>query len=295
MFSSCRSFLAIVCSGVLVLAARAEAPRVLRVAADPNNLPFSNDRGEGFENRLAELVARDLGARVEYIWWPQRRGFFRETLGAGRADVVMGVPAGFDRVLTTRPYYQSTYVFVQKFTDRPVHSFDDARLAKMKIGVQLAGDDGANPPPAKALTDRGLIENIRGYTLYGNYGEPAPPSAIIRAVETGEIDTAVAWGPMAGYFAARQREPLVIEPVDECHCPGLPMIFAIAVGVRRGETALQQEIDAILERRRAEIAMLLAEFNVPVVARAPVAQGPDGPNRGPAHPEQEHSVHVAQQ
>src|SRR4051812_40490592 len=216
MSPACHNFLSCALAGLLAIVAPAQPGRVLRVAADPNNLPFSNERGEGFENRLAELIARDLGARVEYLWWPQRRGFFRETLGAGRADVVMGVPAGFERVLTTRPYYRSTYVFVQPFSDRPVHSFDDARLARMKIGIQLAGDDGANPPPAKALADRGLIENIRGYTLYGNYSEPAPPSAIIRAVAKGEVDVAVAWGPMAGYFSARQPQPLQVEPVDEC-------------------------------------------------------------------------------
>jgi mxaJ protein len=273
MFFGCHRlrFLALTC-GLAVLAT-AEPPRVLRVAADPNNLPFSNERGEGFENRLAELIAHDLGARVEYLWWPQRRGFFRETIGAGRADVVMGVPASFDRVLTTKPYYRSTYVFVQKFSDQPIHSFDDARLARMKIGVQLAGDDGANPPPAHALADRGLINNIRGYTLYGNYGEAAPPSAIIRAVANGEVDVAVAWGPMAAYFAARQSQPLMTEPVDECHCPQLPMTFAIAVGVRRGEPELKEQIDAILERRHDDIARLLAEYHLPVVEEDPAHAG----------------------
>jgi mxaJ protein len=244
--------------------------RILRVAADPNNLPFSNRDSEGFENRLAELIAAELDARIEYLWWPQRRGFFRETVGAGRADVVIGVPAGFERLLTTRPYYRSTYVFLQRAGAPLVESFDDPRLRGMKIGVQLAGDDGANPPPAHALAERGLIDNVRGYTLYGDYGAPSPPAAIVQAVADGSVDIAAAWGPMAGYFAVRASTPLQVVPVEKCDCPRWPMTYAIAVGVRRGESDLLREIDAILERRRDDISRLLAEYQVPLVAAEPV-------------------------
>jgi mxaJ protein len=251
----------------------AESERVLRVAADPNNLPFSNDRLEGFENRLAELVAHELGARLEYMWWPQRRGFFRETVGSGRADVVMGVPAGFERVLTTRPYYRSTYVFVAKSASPPVKSFDDPSLAQRIIGVQLIGDDFYNAPPAHALSARGMIDNIRGYTVYGDYGKDSPPSEIVKAVAAGAIDLAVAWGPMAGYYASRQSVPLAVTPVSpEQDGPTRPFTFAIAVGVRRGEQALRAEIDEVLERRRGDIDRLLDDFGVPRLPLQPAAE-----------------------
>jgi len=240
--------------------------RTLRVAADPNNLPFSNERGEGFENRLAELLARELGMRLEYMWWPQRRGFFRETVGAGRADVVMGVPAGFERVLTTRPYYRSTYVFVSRGDAPEVKSLDDPALERLTIGVQLIGDDANNTPPAHALSARGMVQNVRGYTVYGDYAREAPPSEIIRAVAEREVDVAVAWGPMAGFFAGRQRVPLRLTPVlPEADGPARPFTFAIAVGVRRGNDVLRQQIDDVLERRRDDVEAILREFGVPLL------------------------------
>ena len=155
----------------------------LRVCADPNNLPFSNDRGEGFENRIAELLAADRHARVEYTWWAQRRGFVRNTLSAGACDLMIGVPSGADIALTTRPYYRSTYVFVSR-ADRglALGSFDDSRLRRLRIGVQMIGDDFANTPPAHALAARGMVQNIVGYSVYGDYSQPHPLSGIIDAV-----------------------------------------------------------------------------------------------------------------
>ena len=248
------------------LASAAEAQRVLRVAADPNNLPFSNDRGEGFENRIAELVAEELGARLDYMWWPQRRGFFRETIGSGRADLVIGAPAGFERVATTRPYYRSTYVFVSRRDATPVSSLDDPALEKLTIGVQLIGDDFNNSPPAHALSARGMIQNVRGYTVYGDYGKDSPPSEIVKAVARGEIDLAVAWGPMAGYFAIRQSVPLeVLAVTPERDGPTRPFTFSIAMGVRRGNSALRDEVDGVIERRSADIERILREYNVPLL------------------------------
>jgi len=153
-------------------AARAEAALpALRVCADPNNLPFSNRRGEGFENVLVERIARDLGRRVEYTWWAERRGFVRNTLKAGLCDLIPGVPSGFEPALVTRPYYRSTYVFVSRRDRRlRLRSFDDPRLARLKIGVQMIGNDAANSPPAHALARRGRIANVVGYTVYGDYG-----------------------------------------------------------------------------------------------------------------------------
>jgi mxaJ protein len=244
----------------------ADAGRVLRVCADPNNLPFSNARGQGFENRLVELVARDLGAGVEYTWRAQRRGFLRETLSAGRCDVVPGVPARLERVLATRPYYRSTYVFVSPSVLRPpVESLDDPRLRRLRIGVQLAGDDYANAPPAHALARRGVVGNLVGYTLYGDYAQDSPPARIVRAVARGEVDTAIVWGPLAGYFAPRQRVSLALRPVSPPGLPQLPFEWDISMGVRPGEAALKEELDRVLHRRRAEIRRLLARYGVPLV------------------------------
>ena len=180
------------------------APAALRVCADPNNLPFSNNRGEGFENRLAAMLAQDLGMRVEYTWWAQRRGFVRQTLDAGECDIVMGMPAGFGRVETTRPYYQSTYVFVSR-RDRALglRSLDDERLKHLRIGVQIIGDDFANSPPAHALSARNIVRNVVGYSVLGDYSRPNPPARIVEAVAAGDVDVALVWGPLAGYFAPR--------------------------------------------------------------------------------------------
>lgn len=251
--------------------AAAEPARVIRVAADPNNLPFSNERLEGFENRLAELIAAELDARLEYLWWPQRRGFFRETIGAGRADLVMGVPAGFERVLTTRPYYHSTYMFVFRRGTEPIRSYDDPRLRTLTVGVQLAGDDFINTPPAHALSRRGIIRNVRGFTLYGNYADESPPAAIIHAVARGEVDLAVAWGPMAGYFAGREQVPLELAAGPDADGP-LPLVYAISVGVRRGEEPLRRDVDAVLVRRREAIDRILEDYRVPRVSAKPTPE-----------------------
>lgn len=240
---------------------------VLRVCADPNNLPFSNDREQGFENKLASMLARDLGARVEYTWWAQRRGFFRNTLNAGACDVVMGVPTSFELSWTTRPYYRSTYVFVTRRSRRlRIQSFDDPQLRKLTVGVQLIGDDGANTPPAHALANRGIVRQVRGYPVYGNYAEPNPPARIIDAVADGDIDVAVAWGPLAGYFANRESTPLDITPVSpQIDLPFLPFVFDIGMGVRRGDTERRDTLNRFIETHQDEIHRLLARYGVPTV------------------------------
>jgi quinoprotein dehydrogenase-associated probable ABC transporter substrate-binding protein len=235
------------------------------VCADPNNLPFSNARGEGFENRLAELLARERGAELRYTWWAQRRGFFRNTLSAGTCDVVLGVPVGFERVLATAPYYRSSYVFVTR-RDRgpPPRSLDDPVLRSVRIGVQLIGDDYANAPPAHALARRGLVANVVGYPLYGDYALDNPPARIVEAVARGEVDVAIVWGPLAGFFARRQAVSLGLAPVPpDPDVPFLPFAFDIAVGVRRGDRALRDEIDDVLRRRRTEVESILDAYGVP--------------------------------
>jgi mxaJ protein len=244
-------------------------PRVLRVCADPNNLPFSHEKREGFENALVDLVARELGATVEYTWWAQRRGFVRNTLRANRCDLIAGVPTSFELVLATRPYYRSTYVFVhRRSAPFRVRSFDDPVLRRVKVGVQLVGDDGADTPPAHALGNRGIVRNVVGYTLYGDYREPSPPSRIMDAVARGEVDVAVVWGPLAGYFARRQRVPLVLTPVSpQVDVPFLPFVYDISMGVRRDDPGLKQEVEAILVKRRASIDSILERYGVPRVGR----------------------------
>jgi mxaJ protein len=244
--------------------ASAPPPRVLRVCADPNNLPFSNERQEGFENRIAELVARELKAELRYVWWAQRRGYIRNTLRAGLCDVFIGMPTGLDMVLVTRPYYRSIYTFVTKRGGPRITSFDDPRLGRLRIGVQIIGDDFANAPPAQALANRGIVRNVRGYTVLGDYRAPDPTRRIVRAVEQGEIDVAIVWGPQAGYFARRSAVPLRVVPVSpEIDPPYLPFVFDIAMGVRHGETAFRDSLDAVIARRQGDIDRILAAYGVP--------------------------------
>jgi mxaJ protein len=262
--------------GASACAATDERP-VLRVCADPNNLPFSDARGEGFENRIAERVAHSLGARVEYTWWPQRRGFLRNTLLRGACDVVPGLPTASDMALTTAPYYRSTYVFVSRASlAEPPRSLDDPVLRRLRIGVQLVGDDGANTPPVHALSRRGISGNLRGYLVAGDYRDESPPARIVEAVAQGEVDVAIVWGPLAGWAAARQPERLVLAPVEpQIDVPFLPLVFDVSMAVRRGDDALRGRLERALAAERAAIDGLLAEYRVPRVDRpAPAEPAP---------------------
>jgi mxaJ protein len=242
-------------------------PPTLRVCADPNNLPFSNRAGDGFENRIAELLAADRHARLEYTWWAQRRGFVRNTLGARACDVVIGVPSTFELTRTTRPYYRSSYVFVSKEIRRlGLRSFDDPRLRDLRIGVQMIGDDFNNSPPAHALASRGIVKNVVGYSVYGDYARPGPLSDIVAAVDRGEVDAAVVWGPTAGYFAKSSRASLALTPVTPRRdSAALPFVFAISMGVRRDDATLARELDEFLVRRRADVEAILDRYGVPRV------------------------------
>jgi quinoprotein dehydrogenase-associated probable ABC transporter substrate-binding protein len=236
----------------------------LRVCADPNTLPFSNERGEGFENKLAALLAADLHRPVQYTWWAERRGFLRQTLNAGMCDVVMGLPARTDAALTTRPYYQSAYVFVTR-ADRHLRlqSLDDAALRTLRIGVPLVGDDGGSAPPAENLSLRGIVRNIRGYSVYGDYTHENPPAELVRAVADRHIDVALAWGPLAGYFAGRGSVPLTVRVIRPTARDVAPLAFDISMGVRRSDAALRARLNAFLERERTAVDALLAAYHVP--------------------------------
>jgi quinoprotein dehydrogenase-associated probable ABC transporter substrate-binding protein len=253
--------IAICCLGCGVGAKKAR----LRVCADPNNLPFSNQRAEGFENLLADIVARDSGQTVEYTWWPQRRGFIRSTLNAGLCDLVMGVPTGFDMALTTTPYYRSSFAFVsRRQSSLHLSSMDDERLRRLSIGVHLVGDDYGSVPPAQALAARGLTQNMRGYSIYGDYAKPSPSADLIRAVADGHVDVAVVWGPLAGFFAAQSTVPLEVSLVQPP--TGIQFEFPISMGVRRDDHELRDRLNEILLRRRADVEEVLDRFHVPRVA-----------------------------
>jgi len=241
--------------------------RILTACADPNNLPFSNRAGQGFENKLAELIAADLHAKLDYIWWAQRRGYVRNTLNEKKCDFWPGIASNVEMVATSRPYYRSTYMFVsRRAANLNGLTLDDPRLKHLRIGVQMVGNDASNTPPAHALAERGVIANVRGYMLYGDYRRPNPPAAIVDAVERGDVDVALVWGPLAGYFAARSPVPLRLEPVTPWFADQQwPMQFDVSVGVQKDNQKLLNEIDGILERRSGDIRRLLASYHVPVV------------------------------
>jgi quinoprotein dehydrogenase-associated probable ABC transporter substrate-binding protein len=268
---SCRSRMVYSCIAIAAATAgcaRAEAAqRELRVCADPNNMPFSNQRQQGFENRIANLIARDMNAKVTYTWWAQRRGFVRNTLNASSCDIVMGVPTGFGLTGVTQPYYRSSYMFVTR-RDRnlQIASFDDPALKKLRIGVQLLGDDGANTPPVHALDKRGIRGNLKGYLVYGDYRNRNPTAPIVDAVARGDVDVAIVWGPIAGYFAKQQPVSLDLTPVSpQIDLPFMPFVFDISLGVRRKDKAFREELDSLLRRERPAISAILDEYGVPRV------------------------------
>ena len=242
--------------------------RDLKVCADPDNLPFSNRRQQGFENHIAELVARDLHADLVYVWQRMGRGFVREYLNSGQCDLLIGIPASFKPVLATTPYYRSSYVFVTR-RDSSFHpaSLNDVALHQHKIGVQILEEDYT--PPATALARRGLQNQIVGFDSTGDEAD-----SIIRAVADRTIDTAVVWGPLAGFFAKRFGNKLDLTPViPQVDPPALPLTFAIAMGVRKGNTPLRDELEGVLQRHRGEIQRILHDYGVPQLE---LASGSDG-------------------
>jgi len=245
----------------IAAAAAAAQPAELRVCAEPDNLPFSHLDGSGFENAIAELVARDLGRVVRYTWLPNRRGFVRKTLGEGDCDVIIGVPHDLDRVRTTRPYYTSSYVFVHRDGGPRIASFADPRIVRARIGIPLVADDLATTPPGHALAHAGAIDNVRGFPVDG---ERTQGERIVHAVATGELDAAILWGPQAAFYAKREAVTLAIEKASApAALAGVPFEYAIAMGVRRRDAELQRTLDDVIVRRRSDIDAILARFGVP--------------------------------
>jgi mxaJ protein len=256
-------FLELAAVTLLLASATVAHARELRVCADPKNLPFSNIKEQGFENRIAELLARELHAHLTYVWQRMGRGFVREYMNKSRCDVLIGIPANYRPLLTTQPYYRSTYVFVSRRDRAPeLVSINDPDLHQMKIGVQVLDEEYA--PPGDALARRGMQNQIVGFDTIDS------PSSIVRAVMNHKVDTAIVWGPLAGYYARTYGNALRLTAVTpQVDPPGTPFTFAISMGVRKGNDALLGELNRFLARRHSSIQHILRSYGVPQLEMAP--------------------------
>ena len=245
-------------SSSLVGSAWGAETKELRVCRDPDNLPFSNKKREGFENKIAEVMAKEVGAELIYYWWPHQRGLIRNTLRAGQCDVLISVPQGWEPVLWTRPYYRSGYVIVYpKAKGHKITSLDDPVLKQLKIGVYV------NSPPAETLAEKGIMKNMVGYNPLDHQQDR--PGKIIEDLIAGEIDVAVVWGPVAGYYAKKlNASHLDIVPLQDGD-PGNPFSFEFSMGVREGNKALKAQLEEALSKRQAEIQKILEDYGVPLL------------------------------
>ena len=236
----------------------AQSP-LLRVCGDPDNLPFSNQNLEGFENKIAAVVAAEFGTTPTYTWWPHQRGLVRNTIDAGTCDVIFGVPEGLDFVLWTEPYYRSAYVIAYR-RDRgyDIRSLDAPELKQLRVGVHTG------TPPEESLARRGILENVSTYSLFFDpRGDRDRPRKLLDDLIEGTLDVAIAWGPMAGYQAKMLNAPLELVPLEDE--PGVPLSFDISMGVEKGNQELKTRLEAAINRRQPEILAILAEFGVPVI------------------------------
>lgn len=248
-----------------------------RVCADFDNLPYSNGKMEGFENKIAEVLAKDLGKKVKYTFWYDRIGFIRNTLNANRCDVVMGTVAGNDMMLTSKPYYRSGYVFVyKKSSGFNIKDWDSPDLHKGKIGVV------GQTPPSRPLNDKGLMENSRPYRIMRDLN--LPPSFIVDDLMKGDIDIAILWGPIAGYWAkAKYPDQLVVVPAPEYEQenPHGKEQWNISVGVRKKDKDRMAMINGALERNKAEIEKIMDEFGIPHIPVVDEKKGGQPPKEKP--------------
>lgn len=231
----------------------------LRVCADPGNMPFSNVKGEGFENKIAELLASRLGVEVRYTWFPQAIGFLRNTLRARRCDLVIGIVSGAELVLNTNPYYRSAYVMVTRKADGiTADRLDDPMLKSLKIGL-IAGT-----PPAAVVAQSGLMARAKPYDLLVDTRIDSPSHRMVEDLVAGSIDVALLWGPLGGYFAARHGDALAVTPLLH-EAKSSRMDYYIAMGVRPGETRWKRDIDELILENRDQIAAILHEYHVPLL------------------------------
>jgi len=235
-------------------------PNVLRVCADPRNLPFSNDKGEGFENKLAELLAQKLDRKLAYTWYPQSVGFVRNTLGAHRCDVIPGFPQGDELVQGTNPYYRTAYAFVVRSGDGldDLDSLADPRLKTKRIGIV------AGTPPATYLAMNSLLGKAKPYPLVVDTRVDSSAAAMMGDLASGEIDVAVMWGPIAGYYAIQADPPMRVTPLTKDR-GGPQLAYRIAMGVRATDQNWKRLLNRLIAENRAEINRLLSGFGVPLL------------------------------
>jgi quinoprotein dehydrogenase-associated probable ABC transporter substrate-binding protein len=251
----------------------------LRVCAAPADLPFSNRAKQGFENKIATIVADDLKLPLHYFWMPQGPGFVRATLGEDMCDLIVGYAADADIVDHSNPYYASTYVLVSRAGSGldKVESLDDPRLASVRLGVIAA------TPPADHLLRLGLVDKARTYALLVDRRYASPAEEALHDVETGAIDAAILWGPIGGYFAKKAETPLSVTPLISDKRPSLA--FRIAFGLRRGELEWKHQLNDVLRRRKADIESVLREYGVPLVPVEAAALAPNPNRRKDGEPE----------
>jgi quinoprotein dehydrogenase-associated probable ABC transporter substrate-binding protein len=231
----------------------------LRVCADPHNLPFSNEAGEGFENRIAALLAQDLGVELAYTWHPQSVGFVRNTLGAHFCDVVIGITATSELLQNTNPYYRSSYALVLRAdADAKVTSLDDPQLADLRIGAV------ARTPPIDILAQEGLLKNLRPYHLIVDTRFDSPGRDMVEDVAAGEIDVGLLWGPIAGYWAKQQSVPIEVVPITG-EKVGARLDFRITMGLRRNEPEWKRVLNDFIAEHKAEIQAILLDYGVPLL------------------------------
>jgi quinoprotein dehydrogenase-associated probable ABC transporter substrate-binding protein len=235
-------------------------PKVLRVCADPRNLPFSNQKGEGFENKLAELFAAKLQKKIDYMYFPQATGFVRVTLGAHRCDVIMGFPQGDDLVQGTNPYYRTAYALISKPGSGldDVATLDDARLKGKHIGIV------AGTPPATNMAVNGLMPDAKPYPLMIDTRVDSSAEAMINDLNKGDIDAAILWGPMAGFYAKKSNPELHVTPLVHENT-GPQLVYRIGMGVRRADQNWKRQLNRLIQENQGEINKILAGYGVPLL------------------------------
>jgi quinoprotein dehydrogenase-associated probable ABC transporter substrate-binding protein len=235
-------------------------PKVLRVCADPHNLPFSNEQGEGFENKIAELLAAKLGKTLAYTWYPQTTGFIRNTLGAHRCDVVIGFPQGDELVQNTNPYYRTAYALVFKPGSglEGVTTLEDPKLKDKRIGVV------AGTPPATNIAVNGLMGKVKPYHLVVDTRVESSAEAMTKDVASGDIDVGVLWGPLAGYYAKQSNPPLAVVPLIK-EKTGPRLIYRITMGVRAADQSWKRMLNGLIQENQPALSRLLISFGVPLL------------------------------
>ena len=235
-------------------------PKVLRVCADPNNLPFSNDKGEGFENKLAELLAAKLGKTISYTYYPGATGFVRNTLGSYRCDIIMGFPQGDDLVQGTNPYYRTAYAFVAKSDSAlaGIQTLQDEQLKDKRIGLV------AGTPPATYIVADGLMPHAKSYPLVVDTRYDSSPLAMMKDINSGEIDAGVLWGPIAGYYASHANPPLHMTLLLK-EKGGPHLDYRIGMGVRPSDQNWKRQLNQLIAENQPAINKILLDYGVPIL------------------------------